>query len=343
MSAGLGGTQFDCDVVIVTAADGEDLAVRAVEDGAVGDWREEPLPGHSLSVWRRTYRAANGRHLRVVLAKALEMGGDAASNLATTLVNRFQPSCLAMCGICAGRPGWTNLGDVIVAKRVYRYDSGARIVIDGVKEFQPDITTYQLDPTWTRQAETYNLAVHESALGPRPKLRQDQECWVLGQLLDGHDPLQHPDRKTICPNWFEVIEALANAGEVSPDDLQLTDAGKKRIRTWRNKYPDGAPVLGLPKVHVGVLGTGNALQRDDAIFDKLADHQRLIYGLDMEASAVGVVGFLQKVPYTIVVKAVMDFAEPGRGYQYRTYAAHLSVPETPLSRRSLTTAASRFI
>jgi nucleoside phosphorylase len=102
-------------------------------------------------------------------------------------------------------------------------------------------------------------------------------------------------------------------------------------------------VLGLPKVHVGVLGTGNALQRDDAIFDKLADHQRLIYGLDMEASAVGVVGFLQKVPYTIVVKAVMDFAEPGRGYQYRTYAAHLSVPETPLSRRSLTTAASRFI
>ncbi|MFM8583991.1 MAG: hypothetical protein ACKOFW_21200, partial [Planctomycetaceae bacterium] len=30
---------------------------------------------------------------------------------------------------------------------------------------------------------------------------------------------------------------------------------------------------------------------------------------------------MERVPYTIIIKSVMDFAEPGRGYQYRTYAA----------------------
>lgn len=64
---------------------------------------------------------------------------------------RLQPRCLAMCGVCAGRRGDVNLGDVIVADRVWQYDFGALKVsysLDGKRHerYQADITTYQVPP-----------------------------------------------------------------------------------------------------------------------------------------------------------------------------------------------------
>ena len=38
--------------------------------------------------------------------------------MATALLDKYRPRCLAMCGVCAGRPGWTELGDVIIARGV---------------------------------------------------------------------------------------------------------------------------------------------------------------------------------------------------------------------------------
>jgi nucleoside phosphorylase len=52
------------------------------------------------------------------------MGGDATAARATALIKFLDPACLAMCGICAGKKKDVFLGDVIVASRVYRYDSG---------------------------------------------------------------------------------------------------------------------------------------------------------------------------------------------------------------------------
>jgi tetratricopeptide (TPR) repeat protein/nucleoside phosphorylase len=314
-------TKHLVDVLIITAADGEDDAVRLVDDGALGEWVEGPDDAHRFTIWRRSYITANGRTLRVALSRAGQMGGEAAAIAASGLVKLLKPRCLAMCGVCAGRPGWTKLGDVIVADRVYRYDSGEEVVIDGVRTFKSDVTTYNLDAGWKQRAEQYDVNAHGTVLRNRPVLLAEQERWVLSELLLGRDPLKSADRQNRCPDWSDVVDNLWKRGEIVDGQMQLTDAGTAEITKWHIKHPDREPVLGLPQVHVGPLGTGNNLQRDDQIFDRLSVGQRLIRGLDMEASAIGLAGHYEDVEYTIVAKGVMDFAEPGRNYRYRTYAA----------------------
>ncbi|MFN7769343.1 MAG: hypothetical protein ACK5UC_19255, partial [Planctomycetaceae bacterium] len=309
------------DILILTAADGEDDAVRAVNEGAVNDWTDSPSIDHAFPVWRRTYRADSGKILKVALSRSGQMGGDAAGSAAAGLVKLLKPRCLAMCGVCAGRPGWTKLGDVIIADRVYRYDAGEIVVQDGVQQFRSDITTYQLHPTWKQPAQRYDVSRHHAVLNTRPCLRDDQKLWILNELLDGRDPLTSQERSILCPDWSTLLNELWSTGLIVPNALELTDQGRQRIRSWRLQYPDGPPQSSLPRVLVFPLGTGNNLQRDDGIFDRLGSEQRLIHGLDMEASAVGMVGFDEQVPYTIIAKGVMDFAEPGRSYQYRNYAA----------------------
>ena len=109
------------DVLIIAAAAGEDDAVRAVDEGGLGEWEETPgPPGFGFAVWRRWYQAADGGgRLSVALCRAYELGGESTGNAAARLVDAYQPRCLAMCGVCAGDPQKTQLGDVIIADRVY--------------------------------------------------------------------------------------------------------------------------------------------------------------------------------------------------------------------------------
>jgi tetratricopeptide (TPR) repeat protein/nucleoside phosphorylase len=229
-----------CDVLIITAADGEDKALQAVDEGAVGAWEEVPKPeGYPFTVRRRKFAAKGRRVLSIMHSHAYGMGGERTANVAGQLQSHFKPRCLAMCGICGGRPGWTNLGDVVIADKVYRYDSGEQVntTPGGKPIYKRDITTYNLAAAWLEPANTF----------------------------------PHP-----------------------------TDNRRK--------------------VHVGPMGTGNDLQRDVDIWDRLSDHERLIRALDMEASAVGHSAYLDDIKY-IVVKGVMDHAEPGRRQNYRARAA----------------------
>jgi nucleoside phosphorylase len=86
---------------------------------------------------------ANGQTLRLALVRAFAMGVEAAGHAAATLTQYFRPRCLAMCGVCAGRPDWTNLGDVIIADRVWRYDVGELVnaTPGAVPQFNSDLMT----------------------------------------------------------------------------------------------------------------------------------------------------------------------------------------------------------
>ena len=91
------------DVLIITAAAGEDDAVRAVDEGGLGEWDQTPGPsGFGFAVWRRWYQASDGSgRLSVALCRAYEMGSESTGNAAARLVDAYQPRCLAMCGVCA--------------------------------------------------------------------------------------------------------------------------------------------------------------------------------------------------------------------------------------------------
>src|SRR5690348_11829442 len=110
----------EVDVLIVTALKLEFEQVLEVEDGAEDDrWSEERGP-LGLDVAFRSFQAEGGT-LRVAVTWATDMGMVAASTAAIPLMEKYTPRCIAMCGVCAGRPGKVELGDVIVADRLWTY------------------------------------------------------------------------------------------------------------------------------------------------------------------------------------------------------------------------------
>src|SRR5262245_29365083 len=106
------------DVVILTSIPLEYKAAQEVDAGAVAGSQWETIDGpNGLPVAFREFTVANGRPLRIALAVSPDMGATAVTNTLLPLVQRLKPQCIAMCGVCAGRPGKTNLGDVVAAER----------------------------------------------------------------------------------------------------------------------------------------------------------------------------------------------------------------------------------
>ena len=305
------------DVVIVTAAEGEDDAVRAVRAGALTEWVDRPGPV-TFSVQSCVFESSSGHPLNIVVARAHEQRAEATATMATALLEEYRPRCLAMCGVCAGRPGWTELGDVIVADRIYRYDAGTRE--DG-RLARHDVATYNLDADWKQAAESFTIPSSVLWLSERPYTLAAQSQWLLAELRAGRDPKISPERDCRCHDWPEVLEDLWNRGALAKSTLDLTTEGTAEINRVLLMHHGSLPERPPLKIHVGPLGTGNNLVIDDAIWNELEVQQSHVRGLDMEASAIGVVGHVWKVPNTIVVKGVMDFAERKRARYFRPFAA----------------------
>ena len=263
----MGGREARVDALIFTAADGEDIALANVEDGAIdGTWAElDRATTHGYIVRTRRYRGIHGRPLRIATVHAYGMGEGPATLLAGALIPALKPECVAMCGVCAGNPGdsperpWTNLGDVIVAELVYKYDRGELVHADGKREaiFNADTKTINLTPQWIQAARAF-----------KPEFLNSPGAACLA-------------RRPPLP------------------------AG--RIAEWN--------------LHVHPLGTGSSLVRDATIWSRLRGAQRSVVGIDMEAAAVGEAAFALNVPHLLVVKGVMDHAEPGRSHGFRVFAA----------------------
>ena len=290
----------DIDVLILTALKEEFDAVQTVFQT---DWqRQDDVHGFLYA----TTRLPNG--LKIALARSATMGGTPTAITASRLITELTPQCLAMCGICAGRRGKVSLGDVIVADRVYKYDSG-KTTAEGT--LLQDITTYNLDPRWKQAAENLPVTTLTGTLGPRPVSSEHQTFWILKQL---HDPTYtqpltgHPERKERCPDWTRSIQQLEGQGLIDVSDLALTDKGRQHIQKLLNLYPDGledAPFA----IHVGPLACGDRVIEDDTIFAKLETAVRGVLGLEMEGAAIGLVAEQMGISL-IVVKSVCDFADP---------------------------------
>jgi nucleoside phosphorylase len=112
------------DDVVLTAIELEYAAVKQVEAGAAPDsrWIEEKHNG--LPVALREFVTSKGGRLQIAAARAPDMGKGSAVATLAPLVDALRPSCIAMCGVCAGRPGKTALGDIVVDERLYDYDAG---------------------------------------------------------------------------------------------------------------------------------------------------------------------------------------------------------------------------
>jgi len=323
------------DVLIVTALKDELDAVLELElDGqGRGAWKDardqSGFPFHLREVSN-----AHGEKLRVAAAWSGEMGGEAAAARAVGLILELDPECLAMCGICAGWRGKVFLGDVIVADRVFSYDSGKHVSAgDGQDGFFHDITTYNLEATWKMDA-AYFARDFQRAPGlrqERPLSKESQTRWLLHRLEEherhaGPAPTDHPERKKRCPDWAASIKALRKEGLIAdtPGELKLTEQGRRAVAEARLLDPEGQERDPAFRVHVAPLATGNAVREEPGLFDRLSRHIRKVLGAEMEARAIGFAAEQLERRRSLIVKAVSDYADHDKDDAYRAFACHAS-------------------
>lgn len=320
------------DVLIVAATKEEVDTIRKVEP----DLKEErDIKGFPYYV--KEIADEKGYRFSIALARPIYIGGDFASNLATRLVNELEPRCLALVGTCAGWRGKVFLGDVVVADRVFRYDSGKLVAYQKrrtrVEEVFQDIKTYNLDPRWLQKAQDFPLDWISSINSRRPIWLVYQEWWLLHKLSDFEtdgdgDPLTEPDRKEHCPDWSHVLDRLGKKEYITiSGGLKLTETGRQAVAEQKTRYPDGykeSTDEGKPIVHVRPVATGGQVKEDLEIFPTIARYERKVLALEMEGAAIGTVAEVEDVEYCIIVKGVSDFADPDKDDHFQEYAIEAS-------------------
>lgn len=305
------------DVLIVAAIPLEHEAAKAgIEDWTLCD-EDDPHP-----YLRGEYRCSDGRRLSVALARPARMSGRPTGVAATALVDRLRPGCLAMPGVCAGNPGQVALGDVVVAEMTYEYDEGKQTT-DG---FVGDHRQYQLDQKWIRAAQELNPPSGLPSYGPATE--EEAALWLLERLLLDQDPLRHPafDRYFPPGTWPQRPEAIEARRHIVRPGVEwvLTEEGRTFIE--RARYDDVHGPAKLPfAVAVAPMASGSYVAKDGEAWARLsAMGVRTVAGLDMEAATIATVAETQGVPDWLVVKGVMDHADPAKDDRYKRFAARAS-------------------
>ncbi|MFG1608301.1 hypothetical protein [Actinoplanes sp. NPDC049265] len=305
------------DVVVITALKEEyDAARAAAGEVRWSDDDSDPLaPGATAEV-----PAGDRGTISVALARPVRMGGRGVGPIATALVERLRPACLAMSGVCAGRPGLTAPGDVVVASPAYEWDEG-RHTPDG---FLPAPQQFPLDSRWERAVQDFEPSDLPS-FGAATD--QDAAIWYLERLLKGQDPRTHRARARYFPpgTWNRRLARLADDGliEWQRSRLVLTDAGRDHIQRELYLAVDGPERLPFV-VEAGPMASGSAVVTDPRIWDHLNVAQRNILAVEMEAATIATIAHERRVPHWLIAKGVMDHADPDKDDRFKPFAAKAS-------------------
>ncbi len=312
------------DVLIITALKEEYDEAKKVNEGAVDDWTEIHVAETEVAF--RNYRTMSGKDLRIALTWTTRMRTTAAATAAGTLADRFGVRCIAMAGVCAGRRGKVQPGDVIIGSILYTYDTGAKHVevgSDGIRRerFQNEPNPYPLDEEWLRCAKSFRLPANAVWLAARPPSLAEQCDWVLDRLLADDDPQANSETHSRCPAWSAVVMRLLSLKYVkSKGPLALTKAGREHIEEVHLHNRGTLPNTPAWSVHVAPIATGNNVMRDPQLFDNLSDSMRTVLGVEMEAAAIAAVAHARKLRW-LVMKGVMDHGDHDKDDQLKLFAA----------------------
>lgn len=330
------------DVLIITAADGEQEALLECKDWPdepEGYWKSKEDP-HGLSYWTRSFHCEDGTVFTVATTRALKMGALSATAAAYRLVSLMKPRCLAMVGICAGRRGYVKLGDVLAAERVVQLKSGLERLsyVDDQppsKEIHEDIITYNLHSVWQDKIRNYqrNLSDWTKTIGlEKPKSYEYQKHWLLHRIYEHQKkgnlhPANLPNRKKECAEYGKVIQWLWNEGLLVKDDvkLTLTAQGEAQVEydlALENKIEESEE----PDVKLCPIGTVGQVQEDERLFEYIERLLRTARGVEMEGYAIGAAAWELGIERMIVVKAVSDYGDQHRekDRHFRKYACKAS-------------------
>lgn len=319
-------TNSKVDVLLITAIKEEYEAAKRVfsatsMDGeGVRQWEDVVVPA-SAPFQRGIFYRESAQLFSLALAKPPRMGGIQTGQLAATLAHHLKPTCLVMCGVCAGNPKDVALGDVIISELAYQYDEGKleedRFVGD---HRQSPISKLWHDAAAVLQPELLPSFGHPST--------QDVRYWLIERLYCGDNPREHPARPRYfrTGEWKTLTQTLEAQGIIEREGtlFKLTPAGREEVE--RSIAFDVDPPEHLPiAIKVGPIASGNVVVKDGVTWDSLkAMGVRSVLGLEMEAAALGVAARNAEVPQWIVIKGVMDHADPRKEDRFKPFAARAS-------------------
>ncbi|AZI26674.1 response regulator [Pedobacter sp. G11] len=136
---------YDYDLAVVTVLSLELKYVRELP----WNWTEEKFKNDD-NFYYTGYFFKGKRKIKVVATSTNNsMGMCAAAAISMKVINRYRPKYISMVGICAGIEGKVNIGDPIIADRVWDYGSGKHVIekndSNGTQVFKPYINQLPLE------------------------------------------------------------------------------------------------------------------------------------------------------------------------------------------------------
>jgi len=139
--------KFDYDLAIICAIKKEFDYIKDLSDS----WDELKINGKT---YYKTYFIKDKKKISVIAKTENEMGMAESATLATTMINYFNPQYIAMTGIAAGiKNEGINLGDIVIPKMVWNWQSGKFKIIDDESVFDRDDIKLPLDESLADAAE----------------------------------------------------------------------------------------------------------------------------------------------------------------------------------------------
>lgn len=308
----------DVDVLIMVATQDEQKAILSE-----GGWE-------SAKTYDRYEYFVKTEGLKFALARAGGMGPDRAAQAAQFYHDRIKSKYMAMAGFCAGRKGKVELGDVIVPYKMIKYGEGAQT---GELSLEKDLDVFNLNDLWKQKAENMGNEWRSTIKIEQPHSYKYQLYYFIKVLRDNSwkVSIELLNNDINIPDYQELIIQEEKEGNVSfiKTFIKATAKGRDRYqraymleyKTKNEQYFDPEP-----KLRVAVMATGQVVQKWDKAFEKLGEeYDRKIYALDMEATSVANVGFVNNID-CLIAKGVGDFGSTTKTFDnhYMNYAIRSS-------------------
>jgi nucleoside phosphorylase len=279
---------------IVTALREERTAMQVLLDNP----RRHPVGGDRAHYVLGTLPSADpSRPHQVVLTVLGETGTQAAANACANLARSFATvNCVIMTGIAAGVPDrarperHVRLGDIVVGSwGVVDYDH----VVDRPGESTPRQPHPVPSPLLVHCAKELQVAEELAANG------QGMRSWE---------------------RWISVgassLESYGRPGAHN-DRLFAADSDTRPVPHPPRRVSGHRP--GQPKVHLGVIGSGDRALRSIEKRDELATRFGLL-AVEMEATGIGKAGFSNGLEW-FVVRGISDYGDQRTDDTWRRYAS----------------------
>ncbi len=273
------------------------------------------------------FRLENGYYLRrnkkdIVLAQ-VGTGMVNASITGQKLISMYRPNMIIMVGFCAGSHGDVNLGDVILAEKIYNYSTGKQLTSEKILNEQE---TYLLPQAVFRRVSTLRDYKFSDAI-TLPK-DFDLQVWQFLSKLAPLSCLTTDNLDLSCfPNWTEILQECQDKNYVTITDgkMHITKVGKEYLDNVALTRPEGIKQY-KPMFRTGVMACGCYVQQQEEIFSQLKNRERKTIALDMESYAIAKLAAENNIEY-FVIKGVGDFANAHKSFAnrfipYSTYNAY---------------------